>query len=199
MIGSTNTAQNGFTVVELLIATAVMSIVMVLASNLLILFFRSQDTSRDKLYLEAEVRQIFSRIAETSRQGRIDYDFYAAEPSAEPDFLAFRDSYGSQTVYQFFGLDGFVSVYVCTTSTLNDSCDKTVDPSADAAWAQMNDESTNFPIHRFTGLPDDPPYLRATTTDVSPVVTVVMQLELSGTSSVSPVLQTSLTPRLYAR
>lgn len=198
-----NSKQAGFTLVEVLIATMVMSVVMVLASNLLLLFFTSQDTSRDTLYLEAEVRQILSRIVETSRESLVDYSFYTATPSDEPTLLAFRSPEGIQTVYWFYTnlAATTADIYVCDNMPFDDSCDKTVNPSSSTEWSRMNDSQTNFVLGSFTVSPDTSPYVSSATTptDQAPLITITAQLQLSDGSTQSSVIQTTVTPRIYDR
>lgn len=202
MTGNSNRRQSGFTLVEVLISTTIISIVMVLASNLLLLFFRSQDTSRNTLYLEAEIRQIVSRIVETSREARIDYDFYGGgAPIDQPEFLAFRTATGVQTVYWFYTGTSTTDMYVCANKPIDETCSVPADPSVSADWARMNDTQTSFLVGSFFVGPDSDPYpfSGTPTTDQTPGVVMSFQMELVGTSAESPVVQTTVTPRIYAR
>lgn len=198
----TGNSNNGFTLVEVLIATMVMSIVMLLASNLLLLFFRSQDTSRNTLFLESEVRQILSRIVETSRTSRIDYDFYPTTPAEEPFILAFRTPEGIQTVYWFYKPDGSptATVYVCANKPIAESCDTSVDPATTGDWAPMNDRQTALTLGSVSTLPRTAPYFTdSTPSDQPSVITVTMQMQLLNSTAQSPVIQTTFTPRIYGR
>jgi prepilin-type N-terminal cleavage/methylation domain-containing protein len=200
MIGNTNTSPSGFTLVEVLIATAVISVVMVLASNLLLLFFQSQSESRDTLYLEAELRQILFRMVEASREGYVDYDFYSTTPDAEPEFLAIRTLAGVQTVFWFYDNGSETNVYICTDVPLDDACSNSVDPELDSSWSQMNPENTRVAYGAFRISPDDPPYLSGgTVSDEAPFVVVRMQLLSEDSEVTSPIVQTSFTPRIYDR
>lgn len=206
MIGNSNTTRKasdssaGFTLVEVLIATMIISIVMVLASNLLLLFFRSQDTSRNTLYLEAEVRQIVSRIVETARTSYIDYDFYAAAPTAQPDLLAFRTSDGLGTVYWFYSNGSQTNVFVCANKAIDEECDTSANPEIGGDWARMNDTQTDLLLGMVNITPDTAPYLTdATPSDQAPLIIMSLQMELSSGAAQTPVIQTTITPRIYAR
>ncbi len=198
---SRKTRQQGMTLIEVLIAVAVISITIVLAVNIFLLFSESSSEATNQLHLQANARQMMSLVSERTREGFVDYNFYTGPPSAEPEFLAMRDLDGIQTVFWFYNDGVDTHVYLCDDMPYDMSCDKTVpDPSVDPLWSKMNDEDVYLTTGFFTISPDSDPYFSGSlvpATDDAPLITVVMQLE--NDIAQSQLFQTTLTPRFYVR
>lgn len=215
MIGSTNMHRSnrqlhtqagttGFTLVEALIATALLSIVIVMVVGMSLQFFGTQRVARDELYLEGTARQTFALIAERSRESIVDYTFYDdGTPSSDPDqFLALRNEERDQTAFWFYDTGTEVALFMCDDKQADEECDHTADPTAGGDWAQVTPDDIELTVARFPFSPTSPPYYDDTTppaSDQSPIVTIVMQLQLLDSDTATDVLQTSLTPRLYVR
>ncbi len=201
MTGST---KRGFTLVEVLVSTAVISIVMVLVLNLIVIYFRAQSRVYADLYVESTARQIFSGIGERTLEGFIDYDYYLnGNPSNMPEALALRSVDGRQTVYWFWDdFSGDQQLYVCPDMPQDSSCPigATVNPITHPDWYKVNPDNVKFSGGEFRVYPDDAPYMvaGAPLSDDSPFVTVVMAIEPDEGES-SPLLQTAFSTRVYVR
>ncbi|MFC1597908.1 type II secretion system protein J [Patescibacteria group bacterium] len=198
-----NTEPGGFTLVEVLIAMGVVSITAVISVQLLLIFFQSQAVTRDVLYLEGNARNIVATVNERTRQGFVDFNFYAAEPKYEPEYLAIRSETGIQTVFWLDDSSGEMNIYLCDEKGLDESCSKGVDPELDPDWSQMNPEDLDFSTAKFSITPDVPPFFEEgvlePSTDNAPLVRVNLQLEMDDTLTRTPLIQTAVTPRFYGR
>lgn len=196
--------QEGFTLVEALIATAVLSIVIVIVVGMSLQFFGTQRTTRDQLYLESVARQSYSLMTERSREAIMDYTFYDdGAPYADPSqFLAVRDDERQQTVFWFYDDGTTVELYLCDDKAIDEECDHAADPSLGGDWEAVTATDITLPVAEFSIQPTSPPYYDDSTppaSDQSPLITITMQMELVDEGTTTPVLQTSITPRLYVR
>lgn len=193
--------EAGMTLIEVLVATAIIGITMSIAVTIFVLFYRSSQESSNELQLQATARQALTLITERTRDGYVDYDFYTGAPSAESDFFAIRDLDGVQTAFQFYYDGTQTNVYICDDKPVDQSCDKVSDPETSVDWSQINPEGHGFIVGQFTISPDDPPYIDKSTikplSDQAPFVTITMQLE-SDTAETN-LIQTAITPRIYVR
>ncbi|MBI2552537.1 prepilin-type N-terminal cleavage/methylation domain-containing protein [Candidatus Uhrbacteria bacterium] len=99
-------SNRGFTLMEMLVALTLFSVVVTVTTDL---FFTFQRTSRRTENLESVVasgRLMMEQIAREARQGTIDYDWYARQSidlsarAAQP-VLALRDREGGQVQFEF--------------------------------------------------------------------------------------------------
>jgi prepilin-type N-terminal cleavage/methylation domain-containing protein len=195
----------GFTLVEVLISTAIISIAMVVVVQMFFIFYASAERTYAILRMESEARRILADISTVARESRIDYDFYATVPSAEPQFLAMRDGTGEQSVWWVFSSGGETDLYLCNGKPLNDSCSKPATPVGDPDWAQVNAGDIDLVSGKFAVSPSqDPLFPGATLTPASnqaPFMRIVFQLQSgpADNSTESPIIETAVTPRFYAR
>lgn len=200
MIGNTK-HNSGFTLVEALVASALLSIVVIIVVTMSIQFFGTQRTTRDELYLEGTARQIISLMTERSREAIVDYTFYdGGAPATNPEqFLALRTVEREQTVFWFYDRN----VYICDGKAADEECDHAVDPAIFGGdWTRMNPTDISVTIGEFLIEPTSAPYYDDTTlpaSDQSPLVTITMELHAYQNNVYSDILQTSITPRLYVR
>ena len=209
MIGSIsmfkNQTQSGFTLVEALIATAVLSIVIVIVVGMSLQFFGTQRVTRDQLRLEGVARQTYSLIAERTREAIMDYTFYDdGAPLSDPSvFLAVRDDQRVQTVFWFYDDGSNVQLYICDDKEIDEECDYSADPTVSGGdWELAIPDDIELKVAKMHIQPTSPPYYDDSTppaSDQSPVVSVTMQLALIDSDTSTAVLQTSVTPRLYVR
>lgn len=197
-----NHNQAGLTLVETLIATAVIAIVMVLVTNVILLFLKTESETGDQLLLEGVSRQVISQIVEYTREGYVDYEYYGAPPVAlNQDQLAVRDLNGNQTVFWFF-TDASTErhLYVCHAEYSSASCPSIGDPSVNPQWERVDPNSVDFMSASFYLRPDTAPYIGPgpTYSDTAPIVTISMQLS-GDDGATTPLIQTSVTTRIYAR
>lgn len=197
------TRQDGFTLVEVLVAVAVLSIILMISVGLLLGFFDNQRIANDTLFVESQARQIITTVSERIREAYVDYDFYTdlgGTPSAYPELLALRDAEGIQTVFWFYSISGQTQLFICDDKTLSASCGTGTAPNLSSDWDQLNNQNVYFSNGEFEIQPDNPPYMTSNpTTDDSPLITVVMQLQHIEKDITTEFVQTSFTPRFYAR
>lgn len=204
MTGNTK-RQSGFTLIEVLISTAIISIAIVVVVQLFFIFYSSAERSYSILLMEADARRIIAHITNRARESRVDYDFYASVPSAEPHFLALRDGDGRQTVYWIFGAGSDFDLFFCDGKALTESCSKPASPLGDPDWAQMNADDITLLSGRFAATPDQDPLFPSTSLEPSsnqaPFVRVIFQLSTGPTDNTveSPFIATTIAPRLYVR
>lgn len=200
MIGNTKQTA-GFTLVEVLVATALLSIVIIIVVSLSLQFFGTQRTTRDELYLEGTARQILSLMTERSRESIVDYTYYDdGRPSTDPqEFLALRNMERVQTVFWFYDKE----LYICDGKAADEECDHTVNPAiVGGDWTRMNPTDVTIAVGQFLIQPSSAPYYDDTTlpaTDESPLISITMELYAFQSEVRSALLQTSITPRLYVR
>lgn len=198
MIGDSRKSQEGFTLIELLIATAVISVVMVAATALLLSVFRSQREARETLFLQDQARYVTQLISERLHNGVIDYDWYAGAPMTQPELLAIRTTEGVQTVFRFQDRGNGPHIFVCDGKQYDDSCDV----NDDADWSQLTPSTTQLLFGQFDVFPDVSPYFgvdAAPPSNISPLVTIRLQLQMVESAHVAPLIQTAFTPRYYVR
>ncbi|MBI2411532.1 MAG: prepilin-type N-terminal cleavage/methylation domain-containing protein [Candidatus Kerfeldbacteria bacterium] len=198
MTGNINT-HRGFTLVEILVATAVASIVIVVATTLLLIFFRGQKESRNMLTMQAESRSVLSSMSERVKEGTLDYDFYTGDPFEQPEFLALRTRKGVQQVFWFRTEEGITNLFLCRVETIEESCD----PNTADEWSQMNGDHIHFVVGKFYIYPARSPYETDpdgnSTPDLVPTITVTMQLSVDYATTKTALIQTVFTPRYYVR
>lgn len=211
MIGNSNSDEvmkyreqkKGFTLVEVLVAVAVLSIILIISVGLLMSFFNSQRIANDTLFVESQARQMITTISERIRDGYVDYNFYTGlggTPSSYPELLAIRDSEGIQTVFWFYTVSSQTLLFICDDKTLSTSCSTGIAPISSPDWDQVNNQNVYFSEGEFEIQPDNPPYMTSNpTTDNSPLITVIMQLQHIEKDIGTDFLQTSFTTRFYAR
>ncbi|MFH1426228.1 MAG: prepilin-type N-terminal cleavage/methylation domain-containing protein [Candidatus Kerfeldbacteria bacterium] len=203
MTGNTN-RQTGFTLIEVLVSTAVIGIVVVIAVQLLLIFFEVQQETRDILYLEGNARNTLALIAERTRHGYVDYGYYAGAPKDEPEYLALRNMEDALTVFRFYDHGfGEIDLFMCDDAKYDADCPKLVDPSLHPNWDQVNDGSIRFDYGSFLIFPDDPPYLEPgvliPSVDVVPTIQIFMKMRTEETLAETPHIQTGFVTRIYVR
>ncbi len=189
------TDERGLTLVETLVSTAIIAVVMILAANIIILFFETDRQATDELTLEGVGRDLLAHVVESSRTAYIDYDYYASVPlPVEESQLALRHLSGEQTTYWFYGS----VLYICVVGP-DASCPNGGDPSVDAEWDQLSPSAAALNGGGFLIRPSIAPYISysAIPPDDAPFVTIRFSME--GEQVDTPILQTSFTPRLYVR
>lgn len=196
--------QDGFTLVEVLVATTLLSIVIVIVVSMSLQFFGTQRIARDQLYVEGTARQAYALMIERTRESLIDYTYYDdGAPASEPErFLALRTEDREQMVFWWYDDSGNQLLFLCDGKAADEECDHSVDPTVSSEWDAVLPSNVIAPVSRFSTIPTSAPYndtFSLPVSDQSPLVTMVMQLQLLGTDTTSDVLQTAITPRLYVR
>lgn len=192
--------QQGFTLIEVLVATAIISTVMIVATGLMLLFFRNQKEIRSTLYMHSTARSILSTMSDRTHEMFIDYAFYTANGINvdESSFLALRNPNGKPTVFWFTGTAPDINVLICDDKLANQSCSSTVATD----WYQMNPSTIHLTVGSISIFPNTSPYPlngEIPETDRSPFIQIRMQLNTRSSNTTTSVIQTGLTPRYYVR
>ncbi|PIW36455.1 MAG: hypothetical protein COW24_05370 [Candidatus Kerfeldbacteria bacterium CG15_BIG_FIL_POST_REV_8_21_14_020_45_12] len=203
MTGNTN-SREGFTIIEVLVSTAVISIATALMLQLIMVYFSAQNRTYSTLYSESIARQMIADIGEHVFEGYIEYDVYpGGHPISMQEILPLRSLSGIETVYWFWtDAGGSKQLYRCSDVPQDSFCPVggTVDPSVDPMWHKMNPDDIIFSSGEFRVFPDDNPFISggAPLTNESPLVQVVMQLN-QPEGSQSPLFETAFASRIYVR
>lgn len=191
--------NKGFSLIEVLVATAVISIIMVAATALLVTLFRAQREAREMLAMQTHARYVVNLITEHTHNAFIDYDFYTGgNPSAQEEFLALRTTEGIQTVFWFKKQGGQATLWLCDEKPIDQTCAA----NTDTDWSQVTPNDFLLSVGQFTITPSSSPYFTtdgSAPADVSPVVTLRLKLQMQRTGNESDLIQTALTPRYYVR
>ncbi len=195
------TGSKGVTLVEALVTTAVVAVVFLVATQVLVVFFDSSSVAVTDLSADGQARQMVSLVSERTREGFVDYAYYPSLPLApQQEQLAVRDLSGHQSVFWFFldAAPGNTSLYLCEAE-LGDTCPTAGNPSIDPEWEAVNGEDVTLVSGQFFIRPATPPYFVSPTaqSNMQPLITV--SLVVAAESGDDVLLQTSLTPRFYAR
>lgn len=83
---STN-SQSGFTLVEMLIATAIFVVTLVLALDIFMIFVRDQFTEIQRKQVEDEMMYIFAVSTANLKQTTIDYTAYSTLPATDALYM----------------------------------------------------------------------------------------------------------------
>ncbi len=201
MIGN----KKGYTLIEVLVATAIIALVVTVATQILLLLLNSQFVLNDQLEMDNKIRQMVLRVTDELYYGFIDYDYYPSAPSDYPEILAIRRPTGEQIVYWFQDdTEGRYSLFRCQAAQ-NASCpigpSVTPDPPD---WQRVNDYHSQFSEGYFFVQPDTDSIGRSgpSSSDVAPFIIVHMQMQKYEQEAVdvfSSIIQTAITPRIYVR
>lgn len=92
--------NKGFTLMEMLVAVAIFSMVTVAASNIYILATRTQRKVAAALSVAGTAKSVLERISRDIRTGRIDYPAYSGALAVQGENLMLRDESGEQIAYR---------------------------------------------------------------------------------------------------
>lgn len=192
------TSQRGFTLIEVLVATTIVAIVMVVATAMLLVNFRAQRLAQTQLALYTTSRDVVQLFNDHVRTAVIDYDFYATVPADEPEFLAIRDTEGIQTVFWFSEDGGRTQLSICHAADSDALCN----PGVPELWSSVTPQNIFFLGGAFMVTPDTQPYTsfsQPPAVDQAPLVIMHMQLGKQDTDTTTAVIQTAVSPRFYVR
>lgn len=173
-----NNPQHGFTLVEVLIATGVIGIVVVLATNLFLLHITTQSQTQEGLELEGALRQMESVIRQEIMEGT-DIAF-----GGSPDELTLRDRQGRAVRLVIAGSGSDRHLFLCRGAS--DVC--TGDPHGNAAFSALHPQETSIVSASF--------FLHNANT-AHPLVTLIVQIADDQSQQTSSLLQFSVTSRAY--
>ncbi|MFA6512316.1 MAG: prepilin-type N-terminal cleavage/methylation domain-containing protein [Patescibacteria group bacterium] len=115
MIRIPKKGEKGFTLLELLIVTAIFALTVVLAVDIFIVLTKLQRKTFTSQRLQGDARFVMELIAKDVRLGQIDYEFYdqlsslygiTIDLTTSTNLLALRDAQGESIVYRRADLQG---------------------------------------------------------------------------------------------
>lgn len=188
-------SQSGFTLVEMVVAVGLFSIVSVLIAQLFVLFNRSQIRSSLQQQVQSDARIMMAQISDRIRAGSIDYASYAGGTITSPETtLLLLDENGlSVTIAQSSSDTLCPSAQAVPCLLLSEDGGSTFTPLSSENFTV---DTVNFYIDPSTD-PAEP-----AGPNIQPRVT--FSLELTGISNdpaqqVSTTLQTTVSSRVYFR
>ncbi len=201
--------QLGFTLIEIVVATAVFSTAAVLITDIFMMSQKAQLKTAGQTKIQADARYVIEAMSREIRMSSIDYDYLTNELGVlsdplETDFLPLLDIQGNSTV---FSIKDAASL-VCHTGVTNCLAVK----RNDSAWASITPDDVNVTDVSFYIYPSADPFeiiidpvtpgdsgYRVNTV---PYVTVVFESESEiskdGVSEINN-LQTTVSSRVYKR
>ncbi|RJO59523.1 type II secretion system protein [Candidatus Parcubacteria bacterium] len=105
----------GFTLIEVIVATAVFSMAMVLATTVFVVFLQQQRRTINQQEMQNDARAVMEEIAQKLREGVADYAYYATNFNLAPqkllsslngsndECLVIRDALNEQYFYRLAG------------------------------------------------------------------------------------------------
>jgi prepilin-type N-terminal cleavage/methylation domain-containing protein len=105
----------GFTLIEVIVATAVFSMAMVLATTVFVVFLQQQRRTINQQEMQNDARAVMEEIAQKLREGVADYAYYATNFALSPqklfsslngsndECLVIRDALNEQYFYRLAG------------------------------------------------------------------------------------------------
>lgn len=194
MTGNIN-RQTGLTLVEVLVATAIISITVVTAVGLWFRVTQSEDAVSDDLYLQGIERQVLQQIETQVRSGNIDYDYYAG--TLDPQVLALRTSAGAPLAWWFDDTATPTRLRLCSGKAITLNCNT----ATASDWEQVTPDNVSLVTGSFAVLPTSSPYATGTSSppssNTAPLVTTTLQLQTADT--ITTPVQHTVTSRFYDR
>lgn len=213
--------QGGFTLIELVLVTAIFAITIVLAVDIFLVVTKLQRKAVSSQRLQGDARFTMELMAKDVRLGQIDYGFYAdlatqcavANASCAVDFsdtvpiLALRDTQGEQIVYRRTDATtpqqpnwslwhgGGTSLEVCIGDCL----------STNAIWEEITPEGVHVVSTKFYIQPGEDPFTPTSgsfTNNRQPLVTIQLGTQGEGSNIEEQgyiFLQTTVSTRIYER
>ena len=183
-------AKRGFTLMEVLVALALFSVVVTVSTNLFLSFQRTSRKTESLEQLTASARFIMEKIAREVREGTVDYQAYVA-PLATP----LNQNSTQDVLYLRNSADELISfVYAGNTITLNGE--------------ELTGASVRVRTAQFTVIPSDNPFqfneLSGTfAADAQPRVTIFISLDNNKPEDDRDYtkydVQTTISSRVYRR
>lgn len=181
MIGAKSQAQQGFTLVEMMVAITVFATATVMITNLFLVFNRAQRRAEASQNIQSDARQVLATMVDRVRSGEIDYAYYAT-PVANPETeLAIVASDGFSYLIRRSDTD-FANT-VCPTAASTPCLE--ISNDGGATFSAMTSESLKVVGVQFYISPVESPLTESSpgvyAYDEQPRVTMVIGLQ--GTSS----------------
>ena len=130
--------RDGFTLIEMLVVTALFAMTMLIATNIFLLSSKAQRRAAQNQKLQGDVRFAVESMVREVRYGTIDYGCYAGttcDPEApgvidlvaskgSSSVLALRDADGNAVRFSVFTLSGEQKLVVCSINATTEAATK---------------------------------------------------------------------------
>lgn len=207
-------AQQGFTLIELMVVITVFSITMLVVVDMFVLVTRAQRRVSDQQALTSDTRFVLDAMARKIHAGILDYDFYenvGINLTNTTYVLAVRDQDNNQTVYRRTGSGTGNAIESCSVTATDVDQGRCADPSPNPGdWQVITTDKIvvkNFLLYlRPTGSPfellsdNSGQYVGG---NVQPRATIVFHAQNNPLTPSSEIhdayLQTTVTSRIYRR
>jgi prepilin-type N-terminal cleavage/methylation domain-containing protein len=187
--------KTGFTLVEMVVAVGLFSIVTVVVAQLFITTNRAQQRGANSQKVQSDARIMMAQIADRLRSSAIDYAYYGGPVSNPTDQLAMIDENGESIVIQ--KSDSVFANTVCPSAQSTPCLE--ISEDGGITFFAMSSEHFTVDAVRFYLDPTTDPLLGP---DVQPRVTFVLGITPSSgdiNSRVTTYLQTSVSSRVYVK
>lgn len=188
--------NNGFTLIEMIVAVAIFSTVSVMISQLFIMSNRAQRKAGAIQKVQSDSRVMMTQITDRIRSGIIDYDAYAVSISNPTKTLMLIDENGQEVIIQKSALDFASTVCPSPEST---PC---LEISEDAGATFYSMTSKNFKVNSVQFYVAPPVTPESGGPDLQPRVTFVIGIQSSSSDpsrQATAYVQTTVSSRVYLR
>lgn len=194
--------QKGFTIIEIVIATAIFATVSVIVGDLFLIVSKTQQKTKGIQRTASDARFAMEHLARQMRMGEIDYAYYGSPVAVPSAVLALRtvDDFPLRFSRQTGSVCPDGGVYGCAAVCTQESCGV-------GSWQPVTPKGIDVTALSFYIAPLEDPFVFDTTLgdykyDIQPRVTIVMQTENITLKDVDKKvlrLQTTVSSRTYKR
>ncbi|MDD3284679.1 MAG: prepilin-type N-terminal cleavage/methylation domain-containing protein [Patescibacteria group bacterium] len=170
-----------FTIMEMIVATAIFSIIMTMYLGIFISTFRANGKMVAKQKVQNEVRYIIDVMSKEIRLGTINYDYYSSAVSNPELVLALKDV--SENHVYFDNNNGILRIKYDENDT----------------WHELSTSNIYIEDLKFYISPINNPFSQAESVKAQPLVTLFMKIKYNDESSNDGIMiiQTSISSRQY--
>ncbi|MBI5733353.1 MAG: prepilin-type N-terminal cleavage/methylation domain-containing protein [Candidatus Kerfeldbacteria bacterium] len=201
--------QRGFTLMEMVVASAVFVVVAVAITDIFIISSNAQRRTEGAQTVSSGARFVMETVEREARMGRINYDYYTnGEITSPTGTLALIDPYGYPVVFKTGGADSDChndgKSYPCLIAGIDVNLNDSIESNE---WAPITPKGVKMPIIKFYIQPTRDPFNLNVSTgnyaaDEQPRVTIVFatqNIPVKAVEQVTVNLQTTVSSRKYGR
>ena len=170
-----------FTIMEMIVATAIFSVIMTMYLGIFISTFRANGKIVAKQKVQNEVRYIIDTISKEIRLGTVNYDYYSDAVSNPESVLALKDI--SENHIYFNNNNGILKIKY----------------SENDIWHDLSTSNIYIEDLKFYISPINDPFNQMESIKAQPLVTLFMKIKYNDESSNDGIMiiQTSISSRQY--